>query len=108
VIEAWRAVLRPASQGLALAIAAAAWLPLALTVGPTVACEDRPTCYEGDHVACTCRGSGGKEGFAACAPNGEYGACVCDGTIPGVDASASRDAGDASDAGDAGDAEVGP
>lgn len=57
-----------------------------------------PTCYAGDFRPCSCNGGG--RGFQACRAStetdfegDEYGVCVCDGTTPGVDASAtSRDA----------------
>ena len=52
-----------------------------------VACgEDRPPCYRGDHVGCTC--PNGQRGYQACrdAEDG-YAACVCNGQTPGVDAS---------------------
>jgi hypothetical protein len=47
--------------------------------------EDRPPCYRGDFIGCNC--SDGAYGYSACrdAEDG-YGTCVCDGTIPGVDA----------------------
>lgn len=52
-----------------------------------VACgEDRPPCYRGDFVGCTC--ANGAYGYQACrdAEDG-YAACVCNGTTPGIDAS---------------------
>ena len=47
--------------------------------------EDRPPCYRGDFIGCYC--TDGAYGYSACreAEDG-YAACVCDGTIPGVDA----------------------
>jgi hypothetical protein len=47
--------------------------------------EDRPPCYRGDFIGCNC--SDGAYGYSACteAEDG-YAKCVCDGTIPGVDA----------------------
>jgi hypothetical protein len=64
-----------------------------------VACgEDRPPCYRGDFIGCNC--NDGAYGYSTCreAEDG-YAACVCNGTIPGVDAGP-RDAsvGDAVDA----------
>jgi len=79
------------------AIVAVSTLALALvTSTATVGCdEDRPTCYAGDYRSCAC--ADGARGFAACAAGGEYGGCVCDGRVPGLDASAA-DAGSPSDA----------
>lgn len=46
---------------------------------------DRPTCYAGEYVGCTC--DGGAHGYAVCRPEIDgYGICVCDGTTPGIDA----------------------
>jgi hypothetical protein len=52
--------------------------------------EDRPPCYRGDFIGCNC--ADGAYGYSACteAEDG-YAACVCNGTVPGVDAG-SRDA----------------
>lgn len=53
----------------------------------TGACgEDRPPCYRGDYVGCSC--GNGRSGYQACrdAEDG-YAACVCDGRTPGIDAS---------------------
>lgn len=63
----------------ALASASVAIVAVALACG-----EDRPPCYRGDFVGCTC--ASGARGYQACreAEDG-YGACVCDGTTPGVD-----------------------
>ncbi len=47
---------------------------------------DRPGCYAGDFVACAC--ASGARGYATCAGNGTYAACVCDGHTPGTDGSA--------------------
>jgi hypothetical protein len=70
--------------------------------------EDRPACYVGEYVACSC--VNGALGYAGCDPQiAGYGPCVCDGSTPGldastgvtVDASTNGDA-SASDASDAG------
>ena len=60
----------------------------ALALGALLACaSDRPTCYAGDAVGCTCAGN--LHGYQVCNAGGDgYGACVCDGTTPGLDASA--------------------
>lgn len=58
-----------------------------IVVSIAAACgEDRPPCYRGDFIGCTC--DGGRHGYQACrdAEDG-YAACVCDGTTPGLDAS---------------------
>jgi hypothetical protein len=53
--------------------------------------EDRPPCYRGDFIGCSC--ADGAYGYSACsAAEDGYGVCVCNGTIPGVDAGP-RDAG---------------
>jgi hypothetical protein len=75
---------------------------LAMTIALTIviACgEDRPPCYRGDYIGCWCEN--GAYGYQACteAQDG-YGACVCNGRIPGLDASA----GDADATADASDA----
>ena len=59
----------------------------AAALGVLFACAaDRPICYAGDHVGCTCVGD--VHGYQICNAGGEgYGACVCDGTTPGLDAS---------------------
>jgi len=61
------------------------WVLPALAIAIVVACgEDRPPCYHGDFIGCTC--ADGKYGYAACsALEDGYAACVCDGTTPGVD-----------------------
>ena len=52
-----------------------------LVVGPWACVDDPPACYEGDFVSCRCDAGG--EGYAEC--QGEaYGACVCDGSTPGL------------------------
>lgn len=55
-----------------------------------VACaEDRPACYEGEYIGCTCEPntSGFTVGYALCRPElGGYGTCICDGKTPGFDA----------------------
>lgn len=53
-----------------------------------IACgEDRPPCYRGDFIGCNC--ADGTYGYSACsAAEDGYGACFCDGTIPGVDGGA--------------------
>lgn len=50
--------------------------------------DDEPACYPGDQLACDCPGETGKaSGFRACdAARRIFGACLCDGTTPGVDA----------------------
>lgn len=73
-----------------------ATLAMAIVGAIVFACgEDRPPCYRGDFIGCTC--ADGAYGYSACrdAEDG-YGACVCDGTIPGVDAAAPDAAADAS------------
>ena len=46
------------------------------------AAEDRPTCYAGDYLGCTC--ANGAAGYQACSANQNgYDACVCDGKTPG-------------------------
>jgi hypothetical protein len=59
----------------------------AAALGVLLACAaDRPTCYAGDHLGCTCAGP--VHGYQVCNAGGDgYGACVCDGTTPGLDAS---------------------
>lgn len=48
--------------------------------------EARPLCWAGDHQACAC--AGGAAGYQACLEAEErFGACVCDGTTPGLDGS---------------------
>lgn len=43
-------------------------------------------CYAGEYAGCTC--DNGAVGYAACDPvRNAWGACVCDGTTPGIDAS---------------------
>jgi len=57
-----------------------------VALAATLACaRERPSCYDGDHVGCTCTGN--VHGYQVCGA-GDYGACVCDGTTPGLDASA--------------------
>jgi hypothetical protein len=99
-----RAVRRPVQQAGALRPAglrhaasrarAVVLVASAVALGGIVACGERfPTCYEGDHRACTCGGA--SEGYQACLPAEDaYGPCVCDGVTPGADASALADAGD--------------
>ena len=60
----------------------------AVALGALLACaSDRPTCYAGDDIGCTCAGD--VHGYQTCNASGDgYGACVCDGTTPGLDASA--------------------
>lgn len=68
-----------------------------LALGLVAACEDaQPACFEGDYASCTCEAGG--SGFRACLVSQDgYGACVCDGRVPGLDASLIVDAGDAGD-----------
>lgn len=65
---------------------------LTIVVAVVVACgEDRPPCYRGDFVGCNC--ANGAYGYSACTDTEDgYGACVCDGTTPGLDAGPPRDA----------------
>lgn len=68
----------------------------ALAAGSVVgACAevDRPRCYAGDFIGCTCGGD--TRGYAACTEASAYGACVCDGRTPGLDASPDDASGDA-------------
>ena len=49
--------------------------------------EDRPLCYPGDFIGCSC--ANGAYGYSACGEFGDgpaYGPCDCSGAIPGVDA----------------------
>ena len=64
----------------------------AIALGVLLACAaDRPTCYAGDDVGCTCAGD--VHGYQVCnAASDGYGACVCDGTTPGLDAATAIDA----------------
>lgn len=63
-----------------------------LTCLLVVACRDDPTCYDGDLLACTC--ADGSRGFQTCNLERDgYEACVCDGTVPGLDTTPSADAG---------------
>lgn len=70
-------------------------LAMVIVAAIVFACgEDRPPCYRGDFIGCNC--TDGASGYSACrdAEDG-YGRCVCNGTIPGVDAGprdAARDA----------------
>jgi len=71
-------------------------VPLASLVATPACSPDRPACYDGDYEACDC-GDAGFTGLAMCLPSHDgYGACVCGGPTPGLDA------GDAGDAGDGG------
>jgi hypothetical protein len=69
---------RPLAWGLAA---------LAAIVATSGACSKaHPVCYDGEYLACTCDDGAG--GFQACAAGrAGYGACVCDGRVPGLDAS---------------------
>lgn len=73
----------------ACVVAALLFVPLGSlgSLGATTACSpDRPTCYDGDYEACPC-GDAGNTGLAMCLPSHDgYGACVCDGSTPGLDA----------------------
>jgi hypothetical protein len=78
------------------------WLaPCAVALLIVAACaDDQPACFAGDFRGCTCPGTGANAspapGYQACLGADGYGACVCDGTTPGLDASAfPADAGDA-------------
>jgi hypothetical protein len=80
-----------------IAVATAATIALACNG------NDEPSCYAGDSLACACEvATGTVSGYRACdVPRRAYGACLCDGTTPGVDAAAvlpgpSVDAADAS------------
>lgn len=52
---------------------------------PLACAPERPDCYEGDFGGCTCED--GRAGYRACAADARFGACVCDGTTPGLDGS---------------------
>ncbi len=72
---------------------------LGVALALATACdEERVTCYAGDYADCTC--ADGRRGYRACVSDSTYGACVCDGTTPGLDGSFE----DADDA----DADAGP
>ena len=64
-------------------------LPLGLVV-PLACGEERPTCYEGDFLGCTC--PNGQLGYKSCSSEERYSVCTCDGTTPGLDASFEEDA----------------
>lgn len=67
---------------------------MALIVGLVVAtacADERPTCYAGEYIGCSC--SEQAQGYARCNDLGTaYGACVCDGMTPGLDAGHDGDA----------------
>lgn len=44
-----------------------------------------PPCYEGDYQACSCAEN--RAGYQRCLADETYGACLCDGTTPGLDGS---------------------
>jgi hypothetical protein len=57
---------------------------IVLTIVAACGGVDRPPCYRGDFIGCTC--ASGAHGYAACSATEDgYGVCVCDGTTPGVD-----------------------
>lgn len=65
---------------------ALAW---ALTVAAALpACRtDYPVCHADDYAICTCADGSASYGYQRClADESGYGACVCDGTTPGLDA----------------------
>jgi hypothetical protein len=77
--------LRSCSMRTTLSLALSVPLLVALVL-PAACRDERPACYEGDFAACSC--PDGKAGYQACLPAEEgYGACVCDGTTPGLDGS---------------------
>ncbi len=63
-----------------------------LIVASVLAChEDHAECYQGDFRGCTC--SGQDIGYQRCRADGSgFDACVCDGTIPGLDAGGGAEA----------------
>ena len=79
---------------------------LALTASVIVACSASfAPCYRGEYRGCSCELAPGASvaarGYQACAATEDgFGACVCDGTTPGLDGGADAGASDASDAGD--------
>jgi hypothetical protein len=77
---------------LSAGVLASAIIAVALTLN---ACngKDFPTCYAGEYAACQC--ADGASGFQVCAASQDrYDSCVCDGRVPGLDASL-PDGGDA-------------
>jgi hypothetical protein len=64
------------------------WLiACAIAVLTVAACgEEQPACFVGEYRSCAC--ATGAAGYQRCVSSDGYGACVCDGTTPGVDASA--------------------
>ena len=60
-------------------------------VAATACRKEFATCYAGEYVACAC--DGGTNGFQQCnAAQDGFGACVCDGRVPGLDATPEADA----------------
>ncbi len=56
---------------------------IGLLVAATACEPERPACYEGDFISCSC--ANGARGYAKCQPNeGLYVPCICDGTTPGA------------------------
>ena len=50
------------------------------------ACDDPPACYPGEYEACLCgEGTEAVRGFRQCDDAARYGACICDGTVPGLE-----------------------
>lgn len=43
--------------------------------------DEAPACYDGEYLACSCADA---DGFQRC-ERGAYAACVCDGTVPGLE-----------------------
>ena len=62
----------------AIALGLLFWLCVA-----TGCVAEPPGCYPGDHLGCSCSETQGKTGYRACS-DGQYGACVCDGSTPGL------------------------
>src|SRR5438132_3336280 len=60
----------------------AALIASGVALGAAAACDQPPVCYDGDYQACSC---GPKRGYRRCEAQA-LGACVCDGTTPGLTA----------------------
>ena len=66
-----------------------------LLVATTACTTERPACYAGDFIACTC--SNGARGYAACQPGeGLFVPCICNGMTPGAKSPADAGASDGS------------
>lgn len=58
---------------------------LALVVGVAACRNDAPECYAAEYAACFCAEN--QRGYQQCLPSEDgYGACVCNGQTPGLDA----------------------